>query len=78
MAISGSLNSNDDLNLVLQRRIMVIEDEMLKLDKHLNEFTTSCDTEFQKLLGNISSLNQSKKRLKAFDFKSLKNMPVKI
>lgn len=68
--MSLNAKAKNDINLMLQTRIRVIEDEMIKLNKHLRDFAQSVDFEYAKFVGNINSLNLAQNRLKAFSFKN--------
>ena len=68
--MSLNAKAKTDINLMLQRRIKVIEDEMIKLNKHLRDFVHVVDFEFMKFLGNISCLHNAQQRLKSYSFKN--------
>jgi hypothetical protein len=46
----------------------VIQDEMTKLAKQMQEFASVCDHEFNRLLQNVDLIQQGQRRLNAFKF----------
>ena len=62
--------AKNDVNLMLQRRIKVIEDEMIKLNRHLKDFVSCVDLEYAKFVGNVTSLHMAQNRLKSYSFKN--------
>lgn len=55
MDIKASQNTND-ISTILMKRISGIQEEMGKFSKNINEFTGTCDSELNTLVGNISML----------------------
>jgi potassium voltage-gated channel Eag-related subfamily H protein 8 len=53
--IKGNKDDND-VGSILKKRIEGINDEMGKFNKNINEFTQTCDTELNDMVGNINLL----------------------
>ncbi|CDW71925.1 cation channel family protein [Stylonychia lemnae] len=69
-SLTLSDKSKNDINFMLQRRIMVIQDEMQRLNKNLKDFVQSIDVEYAKFLNNIQTLHQAQTRLRSYSFKN--------